>query len=170
MAKLSQWEGLWSGLPHLEVRTEPVEFSTALPQPDPRWSYTDREGHEHAYGTAEEPYPTLEARYGEPCWDDDADTEERETWLACPLCGEKITPSTVIDTSPRYLPGRTEYLVYGEPVSAEEGERVLALHRAERDKRAREAQTTRLAPLAEAMRAEHVDPAVIARVLGRLEG
>lgn len=172
MAKLSQWAGLpgqHTGLPELEVRHEQVEFSTALPQPDPRWTYTDCQGHEHAYGTADEPYPTLAVRYGEPFWDAEAEEEDRESWLACPQCEEKIQPATVVDTNPRYVPGRTEYLVYGEPVSPEEGERLLALHEAAEKERRRAARARQLAPLADAMRAENIDPGVVARVITRLE-
>ncbi len=110
----------------LEIETERIEVSTNLPQPDPRWAYTDNALHHHrAEREAKNRrvrYPTLVRRESEPYWCDDCRDEHTDTWFECPLCGEKIKPGTFIDPSPRYINGLTSYLLSGEPIPAEEGE------------------------------------------------
>jgi hypothetical protein len=109
-----------------EVQTEPIHVSTGLPQPNPTWTYTDHAGHPHAYGTKDTPYPTLTVGQGEPYWCDECDDEHVPTWLECPLCGERITPGTFIDTTPTMIPGRTTYLIDGQSVSPEVYEAAFA--------------------------------------------
>lgn len=110
----------------LEIETDTIEYSTALPQPDPKWTYTDRAGHGHAYGGSSNPYPTLARKHGEPYWCADCRDEHVDEWLECPQCGEKITPGTYIDTSVRRMPGLTSYLLDGRPITKEEAEAFLA--------------------------------------------
>lgn len=112
-----------------------IEVSTQLPQPDPRWTYTDHAGHDHAYGTKDDPYPTLVERQSEPYWCEECHDEHTDTWLECPQCGEKITPGTYIDPSPKYIPGLTTYRIDGEEVTQEEGEALLAELKAEHERR-----------------------------------
>lgn len=159
----------------LEIETERIEVTTALPQPDPQWTYTDHAGHHHAYGTsgaASERYPTLTLRESAPYWCSACDDEHTDTWLECPLCGEKITPGTFVDTSPRYISGFTSYLIDGQPVTEEEGKALLEEIRAaseEREHRRTLEQTQKKARAAEqAMRDEGLDEQQIQRVINRL--
>jgi hypothetical protein len=154
--------------PNLEVRRERVEVTTALPQPDPRWSYTDAHGHDHAYGTQDDPYPTLARRYSETYWCEECDDEHQDTWLECLRCGEMIEPGTVVDTSPRWVPGPKEYVLDGKPISPEEGERILAEQQQAAQARKQAARVRELEPLAGAMRAEGLGEDVVCRVLARL--
>jgi hypothetical protein len=111
----------------LEIDTERIDVSTALPQPDPNWTYTDRASHTHTYGQpGERTYPTLELRTSEPYWCAECEDEHTDTWFECPLCGEKIDPGTRIDTSPKYIPGLTSYRIDGQHVTKEEAEALLA--------------------------------------------
>ena len=159
----------------LEIEQERVEVSTALPQPDPKWTYTDHAGHQHAYGTSgsvTDRYPTLVLRESEPYWCSDCQDEHTDTWLECPLCGEKITPGTYIDTSPKYLPGLTSYLIDGQPVSKEEGDALFAQMRAEREQEQR-ARTlkdakARAQHAEQAMREEGLPDEQIQRVVNRM--
>ena len=160
------------GGPQLEIDREMVEVSTALPQPDPNWTYTDDAGHEHAYGSRETPYPTLVERQGEPYWCPDCEDEHVDTWLECPLCGQKIQPGTYIDTSPMFIPGLTSYRIDGREVSQEEGEALLARMRQaqEAQERTRALETAKKAArLAEAaMVDEGLSPDQIQRVVNRM--
>ncbi len=159
----------------LEIETEHIEVSTALPQPDPRWTYTDHAGHRHAYGArgpVTQMYPTLALRESEPYWCNDCDDEHTDRWYECPLCGEKIEPGTFVDTSPQYISGYTSYLIDGEPVTEAEGKALLAEIQAAGEERQRERkleQAQEKAQAAEqAMRAEGLDDDQIQRVVNRL--
>ncbi|MGX1632739.1 hypothetical protein ACWGUL_01575 [Streptomyces albidoflavus] len=159
----------------LEIETERIEVSTALPQPDPRWTYTDHAGHHHAYGAdgpAAVRYPSLILRESEPYWCSDCDDEHTDEWFECPLCGEKITPGTFVDSSPRYISGFTSYLIDGEPVTEEEGKALLEEIRVSSEEQERSRtleQAQQKARAAEqAMRDEGLDEQQIQRVVNRL--
>lgn len=159
----------------LEIEQDRISVSTALPQPDPNWTYTDQAGHQHEYGTSgavTNRYPTLVLREGEPYWCSDCQDEHTDTWLECPLCSEKITPGTYIDTSPKYLPGLTSYLIDGQPASKEEGDALLAQIRAahEEERRAREFKRAkeRARHAEQAMREEGMSEEQIQRVVNRM--
>lgn len=159
----------------LEIETDRIEVSKVRPQPDPKWTYTDHAGHPHAYGTdgtAADRYPTLVLWTSEPYWCSDCDDEHTDSWFECPLCGEKITPGTFIDTSPRHVSGRTAYLIDGHPVPEREGQALLADIQAASAERQRaqeltEAQT-KASAAAQAMRDEGLDEQQIQRVVNRL--
>ncbi|MFI2620421.1 hypothetical protein [Streptomyces sp. NPDC018584] len=172
MASVMEWQHEGRTL---EVETERIEVTTALPQPDPRWTYTDRAGHEHAYGqrgSAAHTYPTLARRESEPYWCSDCDDEHTDVWFECPLCGEQIEPGTFIDTSPQYMPGPTTYLIDGEPVTEAEGKALLdeiQTASAERQRtRSLEQARERARAAEEAMRAEGLSDQQIQRVVNRL--
>lgn len=103
----------------LEVDREMIEYSTALPQLDPKWRGADSQGHEHAYADGADHYPSLDLILGEPYWCEDCQDEHQDSWRVCRICGEKVTPGTFVDTSVKYMPGRTQYLLNGEPISEE---------------------------------------------------
>lgn len=159
----------------LEVETERIEFTTALPQPDPRWTYTDRAGHEHSYGqrgSAADRYPTLERRESEPYWCSDCDDEHTDVWFECALCGERINPGTVVDTSPQYTAGRTTYLIDGHPVTEVEGKALLEEIQTVSSERRRTRDLEQAREKAHesevAMRAEGLSEQQIQRVVNRL--
>lgn len=159
----------------LEIEQDRISVSTALPQPDPNWTYTDHAGHQHAYGTdgsVTDRYPTLALRKGKPYWCADCQDEHTDTWLECPRCGEKITPGTYIDTSPKYLPGLTSYLIDGQPVSKEEGDALFAQIRSAREEKqrahARKAAKERAQHAEQAMRDEGISEEQIQRIVNRM--
>lgn len=156
----------------LEIERDMISVSTQLPQPDPRWSYTDRAGHDHAYGTEANPYPTLVRRQGEPYWCDDCQDEHVDTWLECPQCGEKIQPGTFIDPAPKYIPGLTSYRIDGEEVSPQEGEALLAEMKAEREaedqRKATEKRQQAARTADQAMREEGLSNEQIERITDRM--
>lgn len=160
----------------LEVETERIEVTTGLPQPDPRWNHTDNALHHHRAERETEDgpvrYPTLVRRESEPYWCDHCNDEHTDSWFKCPLCGEKITPGTYIDTSPKYIKGPSAYLIDGQPVSASEGEALLTEIRAASEERRRtqrlQAAQQKAEVVERAMQAEGVDPEQIQRVVDRL--
>lgn len=160
----------------LEVQNERIEVTTGLPQPDPRWNYTDNALHRHQAERETEDgpvrYPTLVRRESEPYWCDHCNDEHTDSWFECPLCGEKITPGTYIDTSPQYVKGPTAYLIDGLPVPAAEGEALLAEIRAVSEERRqaqqRKSAQQRVQAAERAMRAEGMDEGQIQRVVNRL--
>lgn len=167
MATIMEFEGR-----RLEIQVERIEVSTALPQPDPSWKYTDHHGHEHAYGTQQDPYPTLTRRESEPYWCADCQDEHTDSWLECPLCTERITPGTYIDTSPQYIAGPTSYLIDGRPVSKEEGDalfaQIRAAHEQEQRARALKDATAKAQHAEQAMRDEGLPEEQIQRVINRI--
>lgn len=107
----------------LEISTEQIRIDTMAPEPDPFWASTDAAGHEHFASLAREDmitYPTLKTVTGEADWCEDCEEPHTDSWFVCRQCGEKIWPGTRTPSSPRYIPGRTEYLIDGEPVSEDE--------------------------------------------------
>lgn len=156
----------------LEIEVERVEVTTGLPQPDPSWKYTDRTGHQHAYGSRENPYPTLVRRYSEPYWCEECQDEHTDSWMECPLCAETIQPGTRIDTSPQYIAGPASYLIDGRPASKEEGDALFARIRAAREaeQRAREQKKAReqARHAEQAMREEGLTAEQIQRVVDRM--
>lgn len=110
----------------LEIHREWIDITSALPRPSPSWTYTDAAGHNHVYGTDRELYPTLVIRTGEPYWCDECEDDHEDDWYECPLCGEKITPGSYVDSSPRPMPGPVHYAIDGEPVSEEQAQAFIA--------------------------------------------
>lgn len=110
----------------LEVEHSGQWVQTALPQPDPTWRTRDANGHEHAYADQPDHYPTLKREHGETYWCGDCDDEHQDSWLVCRLCGERVDPGTVIDTTPQWLPGPSAYLLDGMPISKEQGDELVA--------------------------------------------
>lgn len=65
------------------------------PAPDPKWHFTDAQGHEHHYGDEEERYPTL-VWVGEQVWCPDCHEHHEEGHYECARCREEIKPGTVM--------------------------------------------------------------------------
>jgi hypothetical protein len=107
----------------LVIETEMVDVTSALPQADKSWRYTDRQGHEHYWRDG---YPTLDwVPDGEPYWDSDISGEYQHMKLVCPVCDEEIHPSTYVDTSRRYVPGLTWATLNGEPISEDRARQLI---------------------------------------------
>lgn len=117
----------------LEIRQDWIDVTTALPQSDPKWTFTDAAGHPHAYGNQDRRYPTLVTKSGEPYWCGDCDDEHVDQWYECAQCGETIRPGTRIDTSPRQIPGLRTATIDGEPVTGEQAEAFIAQVRETRE-------------------------------------
>lgn len=116
----------------LEIRQDWIDVTTALPQSDPKWTFTDAAGHPHAYGGQDLQYPTLVIKSGEPYWCEDCEDEHVDEWYECALCGEKIRPGTHVDTSPKQIPGLRSATIDGEPATEQQVEAFIATSQAAR--------------------------------------
>ncbi len=107
----------------LVIETEMIDVTSALPQPSKTWTYTDRQGHVHYWRDG---YPTLEREPdGEPYYDEDLGEEYQPTKLVCAICREPIVPGTFVDTSHRYIPGRTQATLNGQPITEERARQII---------------------------------------------
>lgn len=118
----------------LEIHTEQIDVTSALPYPDKRWTYTDQQGHDHYW---REGYPTLTwiVDSSETYWCEDCGEEHERTegHYECPLCGETIAPGLCPpDTFRRFAPGRTSYTLDGQPITKEQAEAIIEERRAQR--------------------------------------
>lgn len=100
----------------LEVVQEHIDVSTNLPQPDPRWSTSDKAGHFHACST-DYTYPTLNRRTehrdcdgGDGTCGDECEGYDVSVW-SCRLCDEQITPGTVHGPRFQSVPGMSWWTV-----------------------------------------------------------
>src|SRR4051812_23527275 len=86
---------------------------------DPKWKFTDKQGHQHTYGSNENPYPSLDKRTeSEVKWSDiwDEQYEDETIWYECKICQEIVKPGTICDMGPIYQYGCTTYLIDDSPV------------------------------------------------------
>lgn len=114
----------------LSFEVDMIDVTSALPQADRSWRFTDATGHEHYW---QDGYPTLvDVPVGEPYWDDDLETFEQDTKLVCAICGEEIHPGMTVDTFRRMVPGRRTYTFNGEPITKERFEQIAEEWRAAR--------------------------------------
>jgi len=99
----------------LRAEVEMIDVSSALPRPDKKWTYTDRQGHRHHW---DDGYPTLVVVTEESYWCEDCHDEHTDSHYECPLCGEEIRPGLVGPSLYReYTPGMTSYYLNDEPIS-----------------------------------------------------
>jgi len=104
----------------LEIQRDMIDV-TAMSEPDPGWTFTDTQGHEH--GAVEQGpdgsvrYPSLLKRVIPHECDGYCEEEGCPLGWVCQWCYEHITPGVRTGRTRRYIPGRTTYLVDGEPVS-----------------------------------------------------
>ncbi|MFF9043313.1 hypothetical protein [Streptomyces parvulus] len=124
----------------LTIEHEGEYVTSSLPQPDPRWKTTDQQGHEHAYAAGPDRYPTLVLVTGDPYWCEDCRDEHADDWYECRLCGERITPGSRVDTTPKWIQGPTRYTLDGEPITAAQAQEIMtrAWHAADEAARIRE--------------------------------
>ena len=107
--------------------TEQIEVFSYSLQPDKRWQYTDKAGHEHRWG---EGYPTLRW-VSEMNWCHECQDDHDTGFYECPLCFEHITPGQTSDLPVRIIPGLTTTHVETAdgrqiPLAAEDIERIRA--------------------------------------------
>lgn len=93
--------------------------------PDPKWRTTDSHGHEHRHTEGPDLYPTLTTVQGEPYWCADCRDEHQDSWYECRQCGEKITPGTRVDTTPKYIAGPVHYYWNGDPITTEQAGEII---------------------------------------------
>lgn len=126
--------------------TEPVTVNTlGGPAPDPDWTFTDAEGHEHrAYpGDSDKPtWPTLKWVVDRTYWCEDCRDEHEEGHYACAICGEAIEPG-MVRKGPETLtrPGRTTFRINGVPVTEEVWKQAIAIQRQAADAADKEIQS-----------------------------
>jgi hypothetical protein len=85
-----------------EEQDAPEIVSSSLPEANPNWRYTDRQGHEHApevytdSGGVERvrDWPTLAVVVEEVYWCEECSDEHERTHRACRICGEQIEPGS----------------------------------------------------------------------------
>ena len=102
----------------------PLYSLGGIQKPDQKWTHIDSNNHKHQYDS--DKLPTLE--YVEPIteeyWCDDCNDSHdqiiKEGCYKCKLCGEKVTPGYVNDTSPYIIYGPVEYYKDGIIVTKEE--------------------------------------------------
>ncbi|WP_440571596.1 hypothetical protein [Streptomyces sp. KR2] len=121
MAKfLSNEDGLPEAAGVLEVEHDGQWVYSSRPQPDPTWSATDSNGHEHSYSDGADHYPSLRLEHGEPYWCAECNDEHTDSWYVCRLCGEKVAPGTRFDPNPTWVAGPPVYRLDGEEIPPEQ--------------------------------------------------
>lgn len=121
----------------LEIETQLIDVK-AMTEPDPRWRYTDAEGHSHEPQAASEGhllYPTLRQETGPADWCEDCGDEHTDAWFVCRQCGERVTPGTRTGTS-KMIRGFTSYTLDGVRVSEADAREFIAEYQRELDQRA----------------------------------
>lgn len=87
----------------LEEGQEPGEImESSLPEADPAWRYTDRQGHEHAPEVYTDQggvkrvrdWPSLVSVVEETYWCDECNDEHERRHRECRICGEQIEPGS----------------------------------------------------------------------------
>lgn len=121
----------------LEFVNDGEWVTSDLPQPDPKWSAVDSNGHEHRYTEGSDRYPSLKSVAGELYWCEDCQDEEFDTWYECRLCGEKVEPGTRVDHTPVWVSRGSRYYWNGEPISHERANEIIAAMQQARDDAAR---------------------------------
>ena len=121
-------------MPTFTTNVEPITFRTAGgPSPDPKWKFTDSEGHEHsAYPESPDrpTWPTLKWVVDETYWCETCRDEHESGHHECAVCGETIEPGMVMkppETMTR--PGLVERFIDDVPVTKEIWDRALAIVR-----------------------------------------
>ncbi|WP_252104191.1 hypothetical protein [Streptomyces sp. STCH 565 A] len=111
----------------LEFEGDGEWIASDRPERDPQWRGTDSSGHEHHAAQADGgpvTYPTLQEVAGEPYWCSDCRYEHVDTWMECPLCGEKVTPGTR-PSSPKWISTGSRYYWNGQPISNERANEII---------------------------------------------
>lgn len=120
----------------LSIETAVVDVTSALPYPSPTWRFTDAAGHAHHHAASGEQYPTLvwiRDEYEPPWYCEDC--QDEGSWSGhyeCRQCHETITPGVTSDTYRRMAPGRTTYLLDGEPITQERATALIEAYNATR--------------------------------------
>jgi hypothetical protein len=103
------------------------------PAPDKEWLATDEAGHVHAFGDAENPFPTLirvSDGWADPC-ESCSDCGDIERYhLACAACGQVMWPAPE-GPDVELLPGAFFYWIDGQRATEREAREFVNLIRAE---------------------------------------
>lgn len=116
MAEFSRQAGLSiAGFPAtLHTFQDMERVYSSFPEPDPNWTTTDTQGHEHYYDRG---YPTLEWVVAETYWCGMCRDQHEEWEYRCRKCGEPVRPETRMpDPSGVAIPGlkQVELVVDGD--------------------------------------------------------
>lgn len=90
---------------------------TGLPKPDPAWTFTDSNGHFHAYDLEDDTnrYPTLQAKTEVlPCDNSDHDYEcdgVHVTHWHCQICDEEVEPGSIPGPHPFLIEGPKDWRI-----------------------------------------------------------
>jgi len=103
----------------LRAECEMIEVTSNLPRPDKAWTFTDAQGHEHAWSQG---WPSLRWVVDEP----ETDDWPEEGHYECLLCGETIAPGMSGPSMFReFIPGVVSYYLDNEPISREEYDAIV---------------------------------------------
>lgn len=100
---------------------------TAIREPDPDWTWTDRAGHEHhAKGDDQGHvmYPTLNVVNAAAHWCYNCQDVHPAVWFVCRECGEETLPG-VRDGQPQVIKGPTVYMIDDDEVTREQAEEFI---------------------------------------------
>lgn len=103
MATSSTPLGGWS----VEVWTDPIEITSLGPELDPRWTYTDGNGHIHTNEPITYVWVQDEPDYFVDDGDGYVDEMPGRGHYECPICHERLVPGVRYDNTRRYMPGLT---------------------------------------------------------------
>lgn len=101
-----------------------IPISSWTPVRDPKWSFTDAEGHEHHYDGAW----ATNTRWIETApagFDADGEEYNAEGDYHCSVCGEVIVPGTWVDPFPTYITTGETYRWDGRECTRDEWERLV---------------------------------------------
>jgi hypothetical protein len=103
------WAGAVLTVVHQRVR----------PAPTQGWSTTDAAGHQHVYGSANDPYPTMTRvsdGWADPCENPECIDDIEYYHLVCAQCGETVWPAPG-GPETQLLPGVFSYWIDSEQVT-----------------------------------------------------
>ncbi len=112
----------------LTAETERIETTSLGPRPDPSWSFTDTQGHDHHW---DDGYPTLTWVQDQEDYTvvEDGELESYPGWghYECSICGEEIRPAQRGPSPFRsFMPAATRYCLDGEPITEDEARALLS--------------------------------------------
>ena len=102
----------------LRIENDPIDI-TSISEPDPDWSYTDRQGHSHKW--AGNTLPTLIKVVDAPA---EGDFPE-QTHYECNICRETVEAGSRSPMWKQYASGTTRYYIDDQQVNEDDYRRAL---------------------------------------------
>lgn len=118
---------------HVLVASTAMIEVTAMSEPDPAWTWTDKAGHTHTavegeFGTVT--YPTLEIVNGAYTYCPNCRDVHPDIWFECRECRDKTLPGTRPGVD-RMIPGPTIYVIDDQEVTKEQADEFVASYKEE---------------------------------------